>query len=169
MFLNFVKFKFKIELLLLILFTLFFLHPATSKQKTQNQIQSQTNTELIDKTYDHTHNQKESLSFKLLASLIRQSVIFLEKKKNCDFSNSKSGEIKTVGDWIAWNLSFFHEGQNNSIASSCNVKDNKTSECKLNFHANMKSESPWSCGFQFDIDQKTFHILEDTIVCIGSC
>jgi hypothetical protein len=111
----------------------------------------------------------EQTKFKLLLALGKIGTTKLPKDKHCDFNIGKGKQNVSIGEWIAWNLSFFKTDQSNSITATCKPKKKSFQSCTLNFNADSKGESPWSCGFQFVIDGEFQNVDLSTLECTGTC
>lgn len=83
----------------------------------------------------------QKLRYELINKIKEGNHITLVGKKHCD-SFIKNGK-STVGQFMAWNLSFFGKDQENSVEASCNKQDG-ANVCALTFNADSKSESLWS-------------------------
>lgn len=113
-----------------------------------------------------TQEQTEKQNYELLALLMENARVSLSGKKFCDsFVKSKH---ETVGKFMAWSLSFYSKDQANSVQSSCE-KINGAEFCTIEFDANSKGESPWSCGLRFQMRPKRKGLQVKTIECIGTC
>lgn len=109
---------------------------------------------------------KEKLSYNLLSGLLAKGTTPLKGRAMCEtFVNSGQD---TVGRFISWSLSFYHRGKDNSISSECK-KLKGHSECTVNFAADSKGESPWSCGLRFKYNTKKSSIDFKSIECVGTC
>lgn len=106
----------------------------------------------------------EELRARLLSTLLRQSSRKLPGKNGCE---AQAGRI--LGDWVATNLSYFEADQANSIRASCEILPGAIQRCSVEFNADSKGESPWSCGFRFRIDRDLKKIDFKTLECIGTC
>lgn len=115
--------------------------------------------------------EEQPLRFRLMSELLKVSGKALPRGKHCDFNLNdyeKSGPL-TIGKWMAWNLSFYQSGPANSIAATCAPAKKAKARCELNFQADSKGESPWSCGFRFDVRLPSHQIDVSTLECTGTC
>lgn len=126
----------------------------------QESQQSQTNDQMT------TLEKAEDLKFKLMRELFMMGGHKLNSQTGCqDFVKSKQD---TVDRFIARNLSYFSPNQANSISAKCEQSD-VHQLCSVEFHADSKGESPWSCGLRFLFDFKLQKIRKGTFECIGTC
>lgn len=108
----------------------------------------------------------EKLHFELINKLIDQGTLSLKGKKGCEsFVQFKQD---TVGRFMAWSLSFYSRDQANSVDVSCD-KQKTEKTCSVNFSADSKGNSPWSCGLRFLYKMKNRQIQSSSIECIGTC
>lgn len=108
----------------------------------------------------------EKLRFEILSQLISQGGLSLKGKQGCEsFAQSKQ---ETVGRFMAWSLSFYSKDQANSVEVKCDKRKNDET-CSVNFYADSKGESPWSCGLRFLYKPKKKQIQSSSIECIGTC
>ncbi len=102
----------------------------------------------------------------LLNVLLSNPSLSLKGRKFCEtFVANGRGN---VGKFISRSLSFFQEGQANSITGQCDSRESKAT-CKVEFLADSKGESPWFCGLKFKLNRKTSKIDPATLECTGSC
>ncbi len=112
----------------------------------------------------------EKLKLELMNQLMTIGSQKLPKSNGCEsFTFGGKKEI-TILDFFAWNLQYFSEGKANSITAVCNQSKMKSElQCELNFNADSRGESPWSCGLRINRERKSKTIRPDTLECIGSC
>lgn len=110
---------------------------------------------------------RQTIEHKILSQLLAIPSTSLVKLKNCNVHTDVL-KTPTLGEWISWNLSFFEPGKANGIEASCKVIK-KQKQCQVEFFADSKSDSPWSCGLRFNMDSKTDSLVPSTIECIGPC
>jgi len=109
---------------------------------------------------------KERLRYELIDKLIENGNLSLSNKKYCE--NFVKNKHETVGRFMAWSLSFYSSGQDNSVEAACEKL--KIGEfCSVTFKADSKGGSPWSCGLRFRYDAKKREIQNSSLECIGSC
>ena len=113
-----------------------------------------------------SQEESEKLRYELIGRLIEQGNVSLKGKKGCE--NFVRFKQDSVGRFMAWSLSFYSRDQVNSVEVTCDQQ--KSGElCAVNFYADSKGESPWSCGLRFLYKTKKRQIQSSSIECIGTC
>jgi hypothetical protein len=116
-----------------------------------------------------TDAPSENLDYDLVVALLRNANKPLPKQKHCDFHITGKSTTPLLGEWIAWNLSFFEDGRANSLGAACRPSKPGVNSCTLDFKADSKGDSPWTCGFKFDYAPKSRKIDFSTLECTGTC
>jgi hypothetical protein len=112
----------------------------------------------------------ENLRYQLLDTLLASASRPLPSTGSCDFKGpEKRPGTLTIGRWVAWNLQYMQPGQANSIKASCHPIKGLRATCDLQFNADSQGESPWACGFRFDVKLPSYQLVPATLTCIGTC
>lgn len=118
------------------------------------------------KNAENLEEQSEQKRFRLLRAAFDASNESLRTRLYCE--SFVQNQQDTVGKFIAWSLSFYGTGQDNSVRTQCEKRKNGET-CTITFAADSKGESPWSCGLRFKFDSKTMKLDPKTLECIGTC
>lgn len=74
-----------------------------------------------------------------------------------------------MGSFVAWSLSFYEKGVQNSVDVSCDDLSARNTTCHVTFSADSAGESPWACGLRFKLKTKSWTIDRSSFHCTGSC
>ncbi len=108
------------------------------------------------------------LRARVLQALMAISREPLKGHAHCDFQTQLQGPL-TVGSFLAWNLSFFERGVDNSVGVTCEGLSTPTAVCSVSFNADSAGESPWSCGYRFKLKTRSWTVDRASLECTGTC